>query len=245
MDDMIYVAMNGAKALAQRQEALTHNLANANTTGFRAELTAFRAVPANAEGAASTRVFNIEASAGFDPTPGPVVSTGRPLDLAIRGPGWFVVQTVTGEEAYTRNGAFEVGADGSLQTAGGAVVMGDGGPLAVPQNATVNIGGDGTVSARVGNQPPVQIGRLRLVNPEPFELKRGPDGMMRTVGGAPAADDPAVRVVEGALEGSNVNVVESMVGMIEVSRRFEMQMRLLQNAENNSQRAAQLLSLSS
>lgn len=245
MDDLIYVAMNGAKALAQRQEALTHNLANANTTGFRADLTAYRAVPANAPGTAPTRVFNIEATAGFDSTPGPVISTGRPLDLAIRGSGWFVVQTPTGDEAYTRNGAFQLGADGSLQTANGALVMGDGGPLAVPQNATVTVGGDGTVTARIPGQAPTQIGRLRLVNPEPAELTRGADGLMRTASGAPAADDPTVGVVDGALEGSNVNVVESMVGMIELSRRFEMQMRLLQNAENNSQRAAQLLSLTS
>lgn len=245
MDDMIYLAMSGAKALTHRQEALTHNLANANTTGFRADLTAFRAVPVEADGTSSTRVFNIEATAGFDATPGPVITTGRPLDAAIKGSGWFVVQTPTGEEAYTRNGNFQLGADGSIQTANGSQVMGDGGPLVVPQNATVSIGGDGTVSARVGGQPPQQIGRLRLVNPAQAELQRGPDGMMRTVNGQPAADDPTVQVVDGAIEGSNVNVVESMVGMIELSRRFEMQMRLLQNAENNSQRAAQLLSLTS
>lgn len=245
MDDLIYVAMNGAKALAQRQEVLTHNLANANTAGFRADLTAFRAVPAQAEGTSPTRVYNIEATAGFDPTPGPITSTGRPLDLAIRGAGWFVVQTPTGEEAYTRAGAFSVGADGSLQTATGNVVMGDGGPLAIPENATVTVGGDGTVSARVGSQPAVQVGRLRLVNPEPATLARGADGLMRTANGVPAADDAAVTVVDGALEGSNVNVVEAMVGMIELSRRFEMQMRLLQNAETNAQRATQLLSLTS
>jgi len=200
-------------------------------------------VPANSTDTASTRVFNIEATAGFDASAGPMLATGRPLDVAIRGEGWFVVQTPAGDEAYTRNGAFQLGPDGALQTAAGQTVMGDGGPLVVPQNASVTIGSDGTVSTRVDGQPPVQLGRLRLVNPPQTELRRGEDGLMRTVSGQPAADDPAVRVADGTLEGSNVNVVESMVGMIELSRRFEMQMRLLQTAESNSQRAAQLLSL--
>jgi len=245
MDRMIYLAMNGAKALTQRQDALANNLANANTTGFKADLMAFRAVPGREDGTATTRVYALEASAGFDAQSGPVSQTGRPLDVAIRGSGWFVVQTPDGAEAYTRNGGFTMGPDGTLQTAAGLQVLGDGGPLVIPQNADVTIGEDGTVNARTGNQPPVQLGRIRMVNPGPGELVKGADGLMRTTNGDPAADDPAVRLSSGSLEGSNVNVVESMVGMIALARQFEMQMRLLQNAENNEQRAAQLLSIKS
>lgn len=243
MDPLIYQSMSGAKALMQRQDVLTHNLANATTGGFRADLTTFRAVPVQAEGTATTRVFNIETTTGFDATPGPITTTGNPLDVAIRGKGWFVVQTPDGNEAYTRNGGFTLGADGSLQTASGLQVMGDGGPLVIPPNSMVSIGSDGTVSARVGTQPPVQLGRLRLVSADPATLEKGADGLLRSRSGDPAADDPEVRVAEGALEGSNVNVVEAMVGMIALSRQFEVQIRLMQLAENNEQKAAQLLSL--
>lgn len=245
MDRMIYLAMNGAKALTQRQDALTNNLANASTNGFKTDMMAFRAVPGRADGTATTRVYSMEASAGFDAQPGPITQTGRPLDAAIKGAGWFVVQTADGGEGYTRNGSFTLGTDGSLQTARGQQVMGDGGPLVIPANAEVTIGEDGLVSGRIGTQPPVQLGRLRLVNPAPGELVKGGDGLMRTADGNPAPDDPAVRVSQGSVEGSNVNVVESMVGMISLARQFEMSMRLLQTAETNEQRAAQLLSIKS
>lgn len=245
MNDLIYLAMSGAKALVQRQETVANNLANVDTAGFRAGLAAFRAVPLDAEGAASTRVFNLEAGAGFDATPGPVQATDRALDAAIAGPGWFVVQTADGGEAYTRNGRFELSADGVIQLAGGEQVQGEGGALVVPPEAELSIGADGTITARVGSQPPEQVGRLRLVNPPPGALERGADGLMRSVGGEPIADDREVRVVAGALEGSNVGVVDAMVGMIALARQFEVQMRLLQTAENNEQRASQLLSTTS
>ena len=245
MDDLIYTALSGAKALMARQDVLTHNLANVGTSGFRADMTTFRAVPVVEDGTSTTRVFNIEATAGYNAMPGPVSTTDRPLDVAIRGAGWFVVQTPDGGEAYTRNGGFTMGADGSLQTGTGLLVMGDGGPIVLPANATVSVGSDGTISARIEKQPPIQVGRLRLVNPDPGSLRKGPDGLLRSVGGEPAADDAKVRVAGGVLEGSNVNVVESMVGMIELARQFDIQMRLLQNAESNDQRAASLLSLTS
>ena len=243
MDRMIYLAMSGAKALTQRQEALTNNLANASTTGFRADMMTFRSVPVNAESAASTRVFSMEATAGFNVQQGPVSTTGRSLDVAIRGEGWFVVQTPDGSEAMTRNGSFQLGADGTLQTANGLPVLSDGGPITLPPNAEVLIGADGTITARQGNQAPLQVGKLKLANPDPATLTKGGDGMVRTTNGDPPTDDPLVRVADGALEGSNVNVVESMVGMIALARQFEMQMRLLSNAEQNEQKAAQLLSL--
>jgi flagellar basal-body rod protein FlgF len=211
MDRMIYLAMSGAKALMQRQDALSNNLANASTDGFKADLMAFRAVPVRADDTATTRVFALEATAGFNAQAGPIRKTDNPLDVAIRGPGWFAVQTPDGSEAYTRNGSFTLGTDGSLQTQTGLPVLGDGGPLVIPMNSEVVIGSDGTISARTGSQPPVPIGRLKLVNVQPGEMVKGANGLMRTKSGEPAQEDSAVRVVDGALEGSNVNVVESMV----------------------------------
>lgn len=241
MDRMIYTAMSGAKATMTRQDALAHNLANANTAGFRADLSAFRAVPVRGEGA-TTRVHAMEATAGFDAADGPITQTGRSMDIAVRGAGWIAVQGLDGNEAYTRAGSLDLSADGTLQTRGGLAVIGDGGPIVVPQGAEVAIGTDGTVSAKVGNTPPVQLGQIKLVNPAMGDLRKGADGLMRMAGGDDAPADPTVRVADGAVEGSNVNPVDSMVGLIAAARQFEMQMKMLQTAESNEQRASKLLS---
>ena len=241
MDRLIYTALSGAKALGQRQEALSNNLANANSQGFRADLMAFRSVPVRQEGSATTRVFALEATAGFDASAGPIQQTGRDLDIAIAGTGYFTVQGLDGQEASTRLGALQVGADGSLQTRTGLQLIGEGGPLIIPQAAQVSIGSDGTVSAKVGNQAATQVGRLKLSNDPVGELRKSADGLLRRADGEGSATDSNVRVVQGALEGSNVNVVEAMVGMIALSRQFEMQMKMLQTAEQNEQRAQSLL----
>lgn len=241
MDRMIYTAMSGAKATMQRQDALAHNLANASTHGFRSDLAAFRAVPIQGEGL-PTRVHALEATAGFDATPGPIAQTGRALDVAIRGSGWMAVQALDGTEAYTRGGGgLELSPEGVLRTRNGLSVLSDGGPIVVPPNSEVSIGSDGTVSAKAPNAPSVAVGRIKLVDPPTGELRKGADGLVRTANAEPAVQDPRVRLVDGALEGSNVNVVDSMVGLIAASKQFEMQMKMLQNAESNEQRAAQLL----
>ncbi len=241
MDRLVYTAMSGAKALGQRQEALSNNLANAGSSGFRADLMAFRAVPSRQEGTATTRVFSMEATAGFDSSAGPTMQTGRSLDLAIAGQGYFTVQGLDGKEAGTRNGAFEVGPDGTLQTRNGLPVLGEGGPLVIPSGAQVSIGPDGTVSGKVGTQTPTQIGRLKLTNDPVGELRKSADGLLRRVDGEQSNAQTDVRVAQGVLEGSNVNVVEAMVGMIALSRQFEMQMKMMQTAEQNEQRAQSLL----
>jgi flagellar basal-body rod protein FlgF len=242
MDRMIWLSMTGAKALLHRQDTLANNLANADATGFRADLAAFRAVPGRQEGTATTRVWALEATAGFDTKPGPVRQTGRPLDVAVSGPGWIAVQAVDGEEAYTRDGSLQVDAEGLLRTSRGQTVLGDSGPISIPPGGETAIGADGIVTVRLSGQPPFEIGRLKLVNPPASTLRKGEDGLVRTADRQPATPDPAVRLAERSLEGSNVNVVEAMVGLIALSRQFEMQMRMLQNAEQNEQRATQLLS---
>ncbi|WP_234265311.1 flagellar basal-body rod protein FlgF [Hydrogenophaga sp. NFH-34] len=244
MDRMIYTAMTGANAAQYRQQLLANNLANASTPGFRAELATFRAVPVRGDGA-STRVFALEATAGHSDAPGPVNPTGRSLDVAARGGAYFAVQGLDGTEAYTRAGAFEVNAEGLLVTANGLPVLDQGdAPINIPQGAKVDIGDDGTITTHVGDQPAQALGRLKLVTPNDLDrIARSEDGLFRPTQGAPLPADNLARVQGGALEGSNVNAIEAMVGMIAVARQFEAQMRLLQNSETNDRAAAQLLSL--
>ncbi|MCW7540511.1 flagellar basal-body rod protein FlgF [Aquabacterium sp. A7-Y] len=240
MDRMIYLSMSGAKATMQRQETLANNLANVSTTGFRAELQAFRAVPVRGDGA-STRVYALETTTGYDAAPGSQQNTGRPLDVAMQGNAWLAVQALDGTEAYTRNGALTVSADGTLMTHNGLPALGDGGPIQVPQNAQVSIAPDGTVGAKVGNGPLTPLGRLKMVTPE-APLQRGADALFRSAEGDPLPADPNARLQDGALEGSNVSAVETMVSMIAAARQFEAQMKMLQTAERDEQAAAKLLS---
>ena len=238
MDRMIYLSMAAAKATMHRQEVVSHNLANVSTNGFRAELAAFRAVPVRGDGA-SSRVYALESTVGYSTAPGVVQTTGRPLDVAVKGNSWLAVQALDGTEAYTRAGALEVNAEGVLTDLQGRPVVGDGGPLTIPANAEVEVASDGTVSAKVGRERPQPLGRLKLVTPE-VPLQRGTDGLFRAAEGDLAAD-PAARVQSGALEGSNVNAVESMVAMIAAARQFEQQMKALQTAEQKEQSATKLL----
>lgn len=244
MDRLIYTAMSGANAAAQRQAVLSNNLANASTNGFRAELSTFRAVPVRGDGA-STRVLALEATAGHLDTPGAAQRTGRSLDAMTKGNAWFAVQALDGTESYTRNGSFEVSPEGTLLSSNGLTVLSDGGsPITVPTGAEVTIGFDGNLSAKVGNQAPTVVGRLKLITPTTDDpLKRGTDGLFRSSSGDPLPNDNSARVQVGVLEGSNVNPIETMVGMIQTARQFETQMRLLQTAESNDRSAGQLLGL--
>jgi flagellar basal-body rod protein FlgF len=240
MDRLIYLAMSGAKATMQRQETLANNLANVSTVGFRAELAAFRAVPVEGSGA-STRVYALESTPGYDATPGQVAATGRNLDVAMQGASWLAVQGLDGTEAYTRGGSLDVNAEGNLVTTSGLTVLGDGGPIQVPAETQVSIAADGTVSATAANGRSTAIGKLKLVTPE-APLTRGTDGLFRGADGDLSAD-PTARVQDGALEGSNVSAVETMVAMIAAARQFEAQMKSLTTAEGNDKVASQLLSL--
>lgn len=247
MDRMIYTAMTGAKHILEQQATNSHNLANATSTGFRAQLDSFRAVPVVSEGM-PTRTFVVDSTVGADFSPGVLQQTGRDLDVAIQGKGWLTVIRPDGSEAYTRNGSLRVSENGLLQNSTGQILMGDGGPIGIPPDETITVGKDGTISTVSNNYEPGAVnilGRLRLVNPPEEMLVRGKDGLFELKNGQPAAIDPEVQLVGGSLEGSNVNVVEAMVNMISLARQFDFQMKLLEKAENNANKASQLLSLSS
>ena len=241
MDKLIYTAMTGAKHLLYRQDALAQNLANVNTTGYRADTVAFRAVPAQGQ-EPGTRVFTLETTTGADLAPGAMTATGRALDIAVQGPGFIAVQATDGTEAYTRAGNLQIGVDGTLQLPSGVPVQGEGGPLSIPAGANVTIANDGTVSAKTpGSAATNTLGRIKLVNPPADQVQKGSDGLFRLKSADAADGDPAVRIADGTLESSNVNVVEAMVGMIAAARQFEMQMKMLSSAEQNEQKANALL----
>jgi flagellar basal-body rod protein FlgF len=227
MDRMIYLSMAAAKATMHRQEVVSHNLANVSTTGFRAELSTFRSVPLQGQGS-TTRVFGLDATSGHLEQAGPAIHTGKSTDLMARGNAWFAVQGLDGLEAYTRNGALEVTAEGQLVTATGLPVLTDGGaPIDIPQNASISFGGDGTVVATLAGQDPINVGRLKMVTPNQEQtLKRGDDGLFRSPQGDLPADANAT-MVAGSLEGSNVNVANSMVEMIQTQRAYEMNTKVM------------------
>ena len=247
MDRMIYVAMTGAKHILEQQAAVSHNLANVSTNGYRAAASAFRAVPVQGDGL-PTRTFVVSSTPGANFAPAPLQSTGRDLDVAVQGQGWIAVQTESGGEAYTRNGSFQVGANGLLQTRNGLNVLGEGGPIAIPTDSTVTIAKEGTVSVISTVPPPKSVnavGRIKLVNPDEKLLARGGDGLFRLANGGAAEPDPKVTLAAGALEGSNVNAVEEMISMISLARQFDLQMQLLNNAQKNATQASQILNIRS
>ena len=245
MDRVIYTAMTGAKHVFMQQAGTANNLANASTVGFKAQEHRFRAVPGLSE-AMPTRAFVVDASVSDVMDEGPLMFTGNNLDVAVNGKGWLAVQLPDGSEAYTRAGSLEVEVTGLLQTKSGYPMVGDGGPISVPPDNRVEIAPDGTVSVipKFGTPNNASaIGRIKLVNPPEATLVRGSDGLFRVNNGQPAARDDGVKLTSGTLEGSNVNVTDAMVNLISLSRQFEMQIKLLQTADTNAQRADQLLSL--
>ena len=248
MDRLIYTAMTGASQTMSRQAAVANNLANVSTTGYRAEEHRLRAVPVrstNAPAPLATRAFVVDASTHTNFQPGSMQATDRTLDVAVQGQGWLALALPDGSEAYTRNGSLQLDVNGVLQTRNGIPVQGDGGPISVPPDVKVAVGGDGSVSVipESGAQNTVNaIGRIKLVNPAEADLVRGADGLFRMKDGSAVAADPNVKVAGGYLEGSNVNAVEQMVSMISLARQFEMQMKLLSTATTDDQAASQILS---
>jgi flagellar basal-body rod protein FlgF len=243
MDRALYIAMTGAAQTLRAQAVNSHNLANASTVGFKAELAAQQAVAV--DGATfPTRVNTVLEGQGFDASVGSIMQTGNPLDVALTQDRWLAVQAPDGSEAYTRAGNLQVGADGLMRNGAGHLVLGDGGPLSVPQNVQIQVGGDGTITVvplGQGPEAPATIGRLKVVEAQPQQLERGSDGLMRARQGETLEPAAGASISSGTLEGSNVNLAESMVTMIQLARQFEMQVKLMRTAEQNDQASASLL----
>jgi flagellar basal-body rod protein FlgF len=240
---MLYVAMSGAKETLIAQANASNNLANANTTGFLADLNQFRSMPVFGAGH-PTRVYAMDERPSVDFSIASIQQTGRDLDIAVKDGGWIAVQARDGSEAYTRRGDLQVDENGLLLTGNDLPVMGNGGPVALPPFDKIAIGSDGTISIRPAGSTSDQlavIDRIKLVAPQLDRMEKGEDGLVRLIGGGAAEEDAGQRVVPGALQASNVNVVNEMVDMIELSRRFELQVKMMKTAQDSAAAGASIL----
>lgn len=242
MDRMIYIAMSGARQVMHKQASNNNNLANVNTSGFKAQFDNFSSVPVYGPGHPA-RVYGINEQPGADFSQGSLMQTGNPLDVAVDGSGFLAIQDVDGNEAYTRAGNMRVSSSGVLETASGYPVLGNGGPIVLSPYEKVMIGADGTVTIKPLGQTSGElavIDRIKLVNPDVSTLTRNERGFFTVEEGFEPADG-GVRLATESLESSNVNSVEALVTMIELSRQFETQVKLMKAAEDNDSAAGRLL----
>jgi len=243
VDRLLYIGMVGAREVADAQGVVSNNLANANTTGFRADLLQMQSRPLYGPGQPS-RAYADAGSPGADLSPAPIVRTGRDLDVAIQGEGWIAVQAADGNEAYTRAGDLQVSAGGILTNGAGHPVLGNAGPVALPPVERIEIGRDGTVSAKLLGQDNLAVlDRIKLVRPPQEGLAKGADGLFRMEDGQEAVADASVTLVSGAIESSNVNSVEALVQMMSLARQFELQVKVMKKAEANDEAASRLVRL--
>lgn len=247
MDRSLYLVMNAAKQTLLAQTSNANNLANGQTTGFKSDFEQFRSMPAFGPGF-PTRVYSMTERPGTDFSTGTLQHTGRDLDVAIDGQGWLAVKTADGKEAYTRAGDLKISTDGILQTGDGLPVLNDtGNTIAVPPIRKFEIAGDGTISIVPQGANPaalVVLDRFKLVNPDPKTLEKRTDGLVySTQQGVPVLADPNVKLVQGSLESSNVNIMSAMVNMIELSRNYEFQIKAMKSVDDNAAASSKLLQL--
>lgn len=247
MDKALFIAMSGAKQTMLAQQAHANNLANVKTTGFKEDFTQARSMPVYGEHH-PTRAYAMTERPGTNFDAGPLIQTGNNLDIAIKGDGWMAVQAEDGTEAYTRAGDLNIDINGQLRTGKGLPVLGNGGPIVLPPSAKIEIGADGTISvlplgaAAVGL---AQVDRIRLVNPDSADLEKSEDGLVHLKDGvAPPDLDGAIQVAPGFLEGSNVNAVSALTDILSLSRQYELQVKLMSQADQISQSTARLLQFS-
>jgi flagellar basal-body rod protein FlgF len=246
MDRALYVGMSGAMQTLLAQATNSNNLANASTTGFRAQLVEAQSVPVNGAGLPS-RVNAQMLDQGWDSSVGSINQTGRELDVALNPGTWLAVQGGDGNEAYTRAGNLRVDAYGQLLTGSGLPVQGDNGPISVPPYSSIKVGGDGTISIVPAGQNPgtvAAVGRLKVVQATQAQLGRSEDGLMRALPGVSLDAAPGNTVTAGALEGSNVDLAGTMVTMIQLARQFELQTKLMKATEDNSSAASSIVRMS-
>ena len=245
MDRVLFVVASGARQLMRAQAFNANNLANANTVGFQQDLANFRSELVNGPGF-NSRAFATPEDAGVSFAKGEIQTTGRSLDVAVSGDGWIAVQAADGSEAYTRAGNLHVDKNGQLMTRTNQPVLGEAGPLVIPDYESLEIGADGTISVRpIGQQPNTlsDIGRMKLVSPDHGNLVKGADGLLRTRDGSAADGVNDVTLISGALESSNVNGIDAMVNMISHARQFEMQIKIMKTAQDIDASTTRLMNL--
>jgi flagellar basal-body rod protein FlgF len=239
MDALIYTAMSGAERALRGQQVHANNLANVDTGGFRANMELSTAQAVNGYGYDDRHMSQLQANS-VSTRQGTLKATGRDLDVAVSGEGYLTVQGPTGE-AYTRAGAMTLDETGTLRI-NGSVVMGEGGPIVIPEYSRIDIGNDGTVSIQAPGTTTMQtIDKLRLVKAEGSELTKNEAGLLVARNGQPLATDPTVTVRPGHLEGSNVSAVEEMVATMSLNRTFEIQMKLFKASDSMAESGNRLV----
>jgi len=242
VDRLLFTAVSGASHSLMQQQISANNLANANTTGFRADIALSQSEAVRGLGFA-TRVMVQPQTSGVDASSAAAEKTGRPLDVAIQGEGYIAVQNSDGSEVYTRNGNMVQNEAGQL-TINGYPVLGDNGPIVLPPNAIASFGRDGTLSITPDDgdvTATMDIDRLKLVTIPPENLAKNGQGMIVTADGSRAPLDENINVSGGYLEGSNVTAVTEMLASISLSRQFEAQIKMMKAAQDLSEAGNRLL----
>ncbi len=245
MDHFLYIAASGARETMLAQAVNTHNLANASTTGFRADLVTAKSAYLSGEGHTS-RAFAGMKGRGVDFREGMINGTGRGLDLAINGSGWMAIEAPDGSEAFSRRGDLRVNELGQLRNGAGQAVLGNAGPIAIPPYSDITIGSDGSISiVPLGEDPNtlVIVDRIKLVDPDANKLAKNDHGLVQMKDGDEALPDASISLVSGSLESSNVNPTEAMVRMIELARQFEVHVKMMKTAEQLDSSSAKLMSM--
>lgn len=245
MDPILYNAISGGRADFKRQEITANNLANINTPGFKADLYHAQTMyMKDANGISTNHSYTVQQENGVDLRPGEIMTTGRDLDVAIDGDGWMAVKDNHGREAYTRGGSLRLDANGQLITAGGKAVIGDGGPISIPPAQSIEIGSDGTISIIPldGDANSLAVlDRIKLVTLDKKNVVKNDEGLIQLKQGKAVVADGTIKLVNGALEGSNVNAIDQMVGMISAGREFDAQMKIMTTIDDNAMKLAQVL----
>lgn len=247
MDKALFLAMTGAKHNMRAQTAHSNNLANVNTTGFKADMVQARSMGVYYGDTFPTRAYALTENPTSDFSAGPMQETGRELDVAINGHGFFAVQLPNGDEVLTRDGGFQIDAEGVLRNREGLAVMGNGGPITIPPQEKIEIGLDGSISivnAGEGPQTPAQLDRLKLVNPEIDNLEKTEQGYFVTRDGSQPAVDATVTVTSGFLEASNVNAISEFTEVLSLARQYELQIKMMSTVQDDSEASMRLLQIS-
>jgi flagellar basal-body rod protein FlgF len=245
MDRLIYTSLSAMRGSMARQTATANNLANAQTTGFRAEVAEAQAAWLHG-GPTPARSMADEQVIAADMTAGTVISTGRDLDVAIGGTALLAVQASNGDEAYTRRGDLQVSEAGLLTTGDGLPVLGSGGPIIIPPADSISIDSDGRIQIVPAGGDPAQrqpVDQLKLASPDGFETVKGTDGLFRVRNGGVLPSDPGARVTVGSLEGSNVSATSALIDMIEASKHWDHQLKLITSARDMDTATADLMRL--
>ena len=246
MDRMLYVAMSGAKEVMLSQANNANNLANASTDGFKQDFNIFRAQHMEGPGWHS-RTYSMDERPATDFSAGAIKVTGRELDVVTKEDGFLAIETPNGDEALVRSASLQILADGSLVDVKGNPVLNENGiQINIPPIKSMTIGSDGTISivpAEEASNQLVVLDRLRLVKPDVQDLEKGLDGYTRLKNDAAPLVQENVKMMSGALESSNVNTAEALVKMIELSRKYELQIKMMSTSKTHAQKSDALLSL--